>query len=134
MILRLPTFQPANALPSSRRMRLSSRRCSAGRVPRYRTPLEFFRWLDFADRSLCTSLSHLHAKPCRLMMKYVVSPARGVTWTKSIRQGVDFVLAGSSRDLLVAPCAIPREPGRVSSQALLDLESAFRAKAVVRIL
>ena len=46
---------------------------------------------------------------------YVVAPARGVTWTKSIRQGVDFVLAGSIRDLLVASCAIPREPGTIRS-------------------
>jgi hypothetical protein len=97
-------------------------------------PLEFFRWLDFADRSLCTSSSHLHAEPCRLMTRYVLTPDRGGTWTKSIRRGADFVLAGSIRDLLVAPCAIPREPGRVSSQALLDLESAFRAKGVVQIL
>ena len=65
--------------------------------------------------------------------EYLVALARGVTWTKSIRQGADFVLAGSIRELLVASCAIPREPGRVSSQALLDLESAFGAKGVVRI-
>jgi hypothetical protein len=97
-------------------------------------PLELFGWLDFANRSLCTSSSHLHAEPCRLMTRYVLTPDPGFPWTKSIRQGADFVLAGSIRDLLVVSCAIPRELGRVSSQALLDLESAFRAKGVVRIL
>ena len=62
----------------------------------------------------------------------VPAPERAVTRTQSIGRAGDFVLAGAVRELPAAPYAISREPERVSSQAPLDLESAFWAKGVVQ--